>query len=100
MTTKEDDFVENVVASGSHDFLMMFTNVGKVYTRKAYLIPESSRTAKGTNIVNLVELTEGEILDIMNEIQSSPLVEFINSMMPEEDYTEPEYDWEYDYYAA
>ena len=50
--------------------------------------------------MDVVELTEGEILDIMNEIQSSPLVEFINSMMPEEDYTEPEYDWEYDYYAA
>ena len=60
MTTKEDDFVENVVASGSHDHLMMFTNFGKVYTRKAYLIPESSRTAKGTNIVNILELEPGE----------------------------------------
>lgn len=60
MTTKEDDFVENVIASGSHDYLMMFTNVGKVYTRKAYLIPESSRTAKGTNIVNILELEAGE----------------------------------------
>ena len=60
MTTKEDDFVENVVASGSHDFLMMFTNRGKVHTRKAYLIPESSRTAKGTNIVNVLELEQGE----------------------------------------
>ncbi len=60
MTTKEDDFVENVISSGSHDYLMMFTNVGKVYTRKAYLIPESSRTAKGTNIVNILELEAGE----------------------------------------
>ena len=60
MTTKEDDFVENVVASGSHDYLMMFTNRGKVHTRKAYLIPESSRTAKGTNIVNVLELEQGE----------------------------------------
>ena len=60
MTTKEDDFVENVIAAGSHDYLMMFTNVGKVYTRKAYLIPESSRTAKGTNIVNILELEPGE----------------------------------------
>ncbi len=60
MSTKEDDFVENVITSGSHDFLMMFTNLGKVYTRKAYLIPESSRTAKGTNIVNILELESGE----------------------------------------
>ncbi len=60
MATKEDDFVENVVSAGSHDFLMMFTNVGKVYTRKAYLIPEASRTAKGTNIVNILELEAGE----------------------------------------
>ncbi len=60
MTTKEDDFVENVIAAGSHDYLMMFTNVGKVYTRKAYLIPESSRTAKGTNIVNILELEPNE----------------------------------------
>ncbi len=60
MATKEDDFVENVISSGSHDYLMMFTNVGKVYSRKAYLIPEASRTAKGTNIVNILELEAGE----------------------------------------
>ena len=60
MTTKEDDYVENVISSSSHDYLMMFTNLGKVYTRKAYLIPESSRTAKGTNIVNILELEAGE----------------------------------------
>ncbi len=70
MTTKEDDFVENVVASGSHDFLMMFTNVGKVYTRKAYLIPESSRTAKGTNIVNILELEPGEKITAIIPIEA------------------------------
>ena len=60
MSTKEDDYVVNVVASGSHDYLMMFSNLGKVYTRKAYLIPESSRTGKGTNVVNVLELESGE----------------------------------------
>ena len=80
MTTKEDDFVENVVASGSHDYLMMFTNVGKVYTRKAYLIPESSRTAKGTNIVNILEFEAGEKItaiipiDTFNEEESLTMI--------------------------
>ncbi len=60
MTTKEEDFVENVLVSNSHEYLMFFTNLGKVYTRKAYRIPEASRTAKGTNIVNILELEEGE----------------------------------------
>ncbi len=60
MTTKEEDFVENVLVANSHEYLMFFTNLGKVYTRKAYRIPEASRTAKGTNIVNILELEEGE----------------------------------------
>ena len=60
MTTKEEDFVEKMLAVNSHSYLMLFTNSGKVHLRKAYQIPEASRTAKGTNIVNLIELTEGE----------------------------------------
>ena len=60
MTTKEDDFVENVIVSNSHALLMFFTNKGRVYAKKAYRIPEASRTAKGTNLVNIIELTEGE----------------------------------------
>ncbi len=60
MTTKEEDFVENVLVANSHEYLLFFTNLGKVYTRKAYRIPEASRTAKGTNIVNVLELEEGE----------------------------------------
>ena len=60
MTTKEEDFIEKVIAVNSHAYLLMFTNLGKVYMRKAYMIPEASRTAKGTNIVNILELTEGE----------------------------------------
>ncbi len=60
MTTKEDDFVEDVIVSNSHAYLMFFTSKGKVFAKKAYRIPEASRTAKGTNLVNILELGEGE----------------------------------------
>ena len=60
MTTKEDDFVEDVIISNSHAYLMFFTNLGRVYAKKAYMIPEASRTAKGTNLVNIIQLNEGE----------------------------------------
>ena len=60
MTTKEEDYVEKMLAVNSHSYLMLFTNTGKVHLRKAYQIPEASRTAKGTNVVNLVELESGE----------------------------------------
>ena len=60
MATKEEDYIEKVIAVNSHSYLMMFTNTGKVQMRKAYMIPEAGRTAKGQNIVNILELTEGE----------------------------------------
>ena len=60
MTTKEDDFVEDVIVAHSHSILMFFTNKGRVYAKKAYRIPEAGRTAKGTNLVNIIELGEGE----------------------------------------
>ena len=60
MTTKEDDFVEDVIVANSHAFLMFFTNKGRVYAKKAYRIPEAGRTAKGTNLVNIIELQDGE----------------------------------------
>ena len=60
MATKEEDYIEKVVAVNSHSYLMMFTNTGKVQMRKAYMIPEAGRTAKGQNIVNILEMTEGE----------------------------------------
>ena len=64
-TTKEEDFIETVLSVCSHDLLLLFTNHGKVYARKAYMIPEASRTSKGSNIVNIVELSEGEKLTSM-----------------------------------
>ena len=60
MTTKEDDFVEDVIVANSHSYLMFFTNKGRVYAKKAYRIPEAGRTAKGTNLVNIIELMDGE----------------------------------------
>ncbi|PWL98240.1 MAG: DNA gyrase subunit A [Clostridiales bacterium] len=60
MTTKEEDFVEDVIIVNSHSYLLLFTNTGRVYMKKAYQIPEASRTAKGTNIVNVIDMSEGE----------------------------------------
>ncbi len=60
MSTKEDDFIEQVLALHSHSYLLMFTNKGKVHMRKAYQIPEASRTAKGTNIVNIIDMLPEE----------------------------------------
>jgi len=62
MKTKEDDIVTDMFASNSHDLMLMFTNKGRVYAKKCYEIPVSSRTSKGMNIVNLLELSEGETL--------------------------------------
>ncbi|HAN21491.1 MAG: DNA gyrase subunit A [Clostridiales bacterium GWF2_36_10] len=60
MSTKEEDFVKDVIISHSHDFLLMFSNLGKMYIKKCYEIPESGRTAKGINLVNVLSLDEGE----------------------------------------
>ncbi len=60
MSTKEEDYVETVMVANSHSLVMFFTNTGKVHTRKAYQIPEAGRTAKGSNIVNILELEAGE----------------------------------------
>lgn len=60
MATKDEDYVETVMVANSHSLVMFFTNTGKVHTRKAYQIPEAGRTAKGSNIVNILELESGE----------------------------------------
>ena len=69
MTTKENDFIEKVLALHSHSYLLMFTNKGKVHTRKAYQIPEASRTAKGTNIVNIIEMLPDEKITAMISVE-------------------------------
>ena len=60
MKTKEEDFVDDIIIVHSHSYLLMFTDIGKVYMKKVYQIPEASNTSKGTNIVNLIEVEKGE----------------------------------------
>ncbi|MBO4429163.1 MAG: DNA gyrase subunit A [Clostridia bacterium] len=60
MATKEEDIVRDVMVVNSHSILLMFTNLGRVYAKKAYCIPEASRTSKGTNAVNIIELGKDE----------------------------------------
>ena len=64
-TTRDEDYIEQVVAVDSHSDLMMFTNRGRVHTRRAYLIPESSRTSKGTGILNVLEMEKDEKVTAM-----------------------------------
>ena len=58
--TKDEDFVERVVVSGTHDHVMFFTNTGKVFVKKAYNITEAGANAKGTNVVNMLEVEKDE----------------------------------------
>ncbi len=60
LTTKEEDFVEELITASTHTNLMFFTTLGRVHKIKGYNIPESSRQAKGMNVVNLLSLQEGE----------------------------------------
>lgn len=60
MNTREDDFVEHLFVTSTHDYMMFFTTTGRAFRLKAYEIPEASRTAKGTAIVNLLQLAQGE----------------------------------------
>ena len=59
-TLKEEDFVESVFSASTHDYILFFTSLGKVHRKKGYQIPEAGRTAKGTNIVNILPLEPGE----------------------------------------
>ncbi|MFA0822624.1 MAG: DNA gyrase subunit A [Methanomethylovorans sp.] len=65
METKEEDFVENIFVASSHDYILFFTNKGRLYWKKVYEIPEGSRQSKGKAIVNLLELGEGEYVTAM-----------------------------------
>ncbi|MBQ9995911.1 MAG: DNA gyrase subunit A [Clostridia bacterium] len=65
MATKEEDYIERVVVADSHSYLMLFTDTGRVHSMKAYRIPEAGRTSKGANIVNIVDIAEGEKITAM-----------------------------------
>lgn len=65
LTTRDDDFVENLYIVSTHDKILFFTNKGKVFSLKAYEIPEGSRQAKGTAIINLLNLDKNERINAM-----------------------------------
>lgn len=60
MTTKEEDFVNTVFTASTHDNILFFTSKGRVFIKKGYNIPEAGRTAKGTNIVNIIQIENAE----------------------------------------
>ena len=65
MSTKEEDSVNTVFTASTHDYILFFTNMGRVYRRKGYQIPVSGKTAKGTNIVNILPVEPGEGVSAM-----------------------------------
>jgi len=69
MTTIENDYIEDLLMMFTHNYVMFFTNYGRVYRIKAYQIPEASRTARGTAIVNLLQLSPGEKISAMIPIE-------------------------------
>ncbi len=65
MTTRDDDMVESMFVCSSHDYIMLFSNLGRMYRIKAYEIPEASRTAKGMNIINILPLMPDEKINVI-----------------------------------
>jgi len=69
MQTIEDDYMENLLMTNTHDYLNFFTSLGRVYRLKAYEVPEAGRTARGTAIINLLQLAPGEKITAMIPIK-------------------------------
>ena len=69
ITTREEDYVENVFTASTHDVILFFTDTGKVYRKKGYQIPESGKTAKGSNIVNILQVESGERVQVMLHVE-------------------------------
>jgi DNA gyrase subunit A len=76
MDMKEEDYIEHLFVTSTHDFLLFFTNRGKVYRQKVYDLPEASRTSKGRALVNVLPLREGE---------------FVSAVQATRDFSEGEY---------
>ncbi|WP_127509984.1 DNA gyrase subunit A [Paenibacillus humicus] len=70
MDTKSDDFVEHLFVSNTHHYLLFFTDKGKVYRLKAYEIPDLSRTARGTPIINLLQIEQGETVNAVIPVEA------------------------------
>ena len=65
ITTREEDCVADVFTASTHDYILFFTDTGKVYRKKGYQIPESGKTARGTSIVNILQVEQGERIQTM-----------------------------------
>ena len=74
---KEEDYVKNLFIASTHDYVLFFTNRGRVHRKKGYLIPEASRTARGTNIVNVLPLEQGERVTAMLLTRDFPENEYL-----------------------
>ena len=70
ITTREEDYVVDVFTASTHDYILFFTDTGKVYRKKGYQIPESGKAAKGTNIVNILQVEQGERIQAMIHTRS------------------------------
>ena len=72
MATKEEDYVDTVFTASTHDFILFFTNKGRVHRKKGYQIPEAGRTAKGTNLVNVLPIEQDEKVTAMIHLREFP----------------------------
>lgn len=77
LTTKEDDYVDSLFVTSTHNEILFFTNKGRVYKLKAYEIPEGKRQAKGQNIINLLELMHGEKVNAVIPIKETADNEYL-----------------------
>ncbi len=72
MTTRDEDYVETLFTASTHDYIIFFTNYGRAYRKKGYLIPEAGRTAKGMNIINIIPIEQGEKVTAMIHLRDFP----------------------------
>ena len=77
MTTNEEDYVENLISMTTHDYLMFFTNRGKVYRMKGYEVPSYSRQSKGLPIINLLPIEKDEVVKAMLKVSNDDLAQYI-----------------------
>ncbi|MCI8870700.1 MAG: DNA gyrase subunit A [Lawsonibacter sp.] len=71
ITTRDEDWVTDVFTASTHDYILFFTDTGKVYRKKGYQIPESGKTARGTNMVNILQVEQGERVQVMLHYRTS-----------------------------
>lgn len=77
MTTNDEDFVEQLISLGTHDYILFFSNKGKVYRLKGYEVPEYSRTAKGLPLVNLLQIDKDERINAVLKLENDNEYKFL-----------------------